>query len=107
MDDLVPDHDDGRRRRGTALSGLRAAFTRLVRREPLPEVHDVWTRTERELRLEEIEARKRRYLRTILPALGLVLFGFYVPAPTVLRLGALVVAALLVPFAVAATVPRR
>ncbi len=82
-------------------------FSHLVHRDPLPEVHDVWTRTERELRIEEIEARKARYLRTILPAMGLVLFGFFVPAPTLVRVGALVAAALLVPFAVAATVPRR
>ncbi len=68
---------------------------------------DVWTRTERELRIEEIEARKRRYLRTALPMLGLVLFGFFVPAPVPLRIGALVVAILLAPFTVAATVPRR
>jgi hypothetical protein len=89
------------------VTGLRRALRRLVHREPLPEVFDVWTRTEREQRVAEIDARRRRYLRTILPAVGLVLFGFFVPAPTVVRLGALVLAALLVPFAVAATVPRR
>lgn len=89
------------------MTRLRRGLARLVHRPPLPEVHDIRTRTERELRLEEIDGRRRRYLRAILPAMGLVLFGFFVPAPTVVRLGALVVAALLVPFAVAATVPRR
>lgn len=89
------------------MTRLRRALARLVHREPLPEVFDIWTRTERELRVAEIDARRRRYLRTILPAVGLVLFGFFVPAPTVVRLAALVVAALLVPFAVATTVPRR
>ena len=89
------------------MSRLRRALRRLVSREPLPEVHDVWTRTERELRLEEIQARERRYLRTALPGLGLVLFGFFVPAPVPVRVGALLVAVLLVPFAVAATFPRR
>ncbi len=87
---------------------LQRWFTRLVHREALPEVHDIFTRTEREMLLEDIEARKRRYLRTILPAMGLVLFGFFATgAPTLLRIGALVCAALLVPFAVAATVPKR
>lgn len=91
----------------TAVLRLRAALARLVRREPMPEVHDIWTRTEREQRLAEIDDRRRRYLRTILPAMGLVLFGFFVPAPTVVRLVALVIAAVLVPFAVATMVPRR
>ena len=89
------------------MSRLRRALRRLVTRQPLPEVHDVWTRTERELRLEEIQDRQRRYLRTALPALGLVLFGFFVPAPVPVRVGALLVAVLLAPLAVAATFPSR
>ena len=67
----------------------------------------MWTRTERELRIEEIEARKRRYVRTALPMLGLLLFALVVPAPGPLRLAAGIGAALLAPFALAATVPRR
>ena len=86
---------------------LRMSLGWLVQRDPLPEVHDIWTRTERELRLEEIEARKRRYLQTALPGLGLVLFALFVPLPVPLRVGALLLGVVLAPFAVAATVPRR
>ena len=86
------------------LDRLRSWFAALVHREPVP---DVWTRTERERRLEEIAARQRRYLRTALPMLGLLLFGLVVPAPGPLRLAAFVGAGLLAPFALAATVPRR
>lgn len=90
-----------------AVLRLRLALAGLVRRDPLPEVHDIWTRTERELRLEEIDARKRRYLRTALPGLALVLLALFVPLPVPLRVGVLVVGVLFAPFAVAATLPRR
>ena len=82
---------------------LRAFLTRA----PEVEVHDVWTRTVRELRREELQARQRRYLRTVLPALVLTMTGLLLPGPGWLRIGCLVVAGLLAPFALAATVPRR
>jgi hypothetical protein len=48
----------------------------------------------------EIRARKRRYLSLMVPCLLLVIFGFFVPAPTPLRVVALAVAAVLPPIAV-------
>lgn len=51
--------------------------------------------------------RRREYFALILPAIALVIFGFFVPAPTPLRLGALVVAAALVPLAAIAGNTRR
>ncbi len=57
------------------------------------------TPTPREARLEDIERRRRRYLWLIGPALALTAFGFFVPAPTAVRLGALIVAATLAPVA--------
>ena len=75
-----------------------------MHREPVP---DVWQRTERERRLQEIADRQRRYLRTMPPMLALLLLGLLVPEPGWLRLALLLGAALLAPFALAATVPRR
>ena len=92
------------------LTRLRRVLAGLVRRDLPPadgQVYDIWTRTEGELRLEEIDARKRRYLRTALPGIGLVLFALFVPLPVPLRVGVLVLGVLLAPFAVAATMPRR
>jgi hypothetical protein len=60
---------------------------------------DVVTPTPREALLAEVGRRRRRYFWVIGPALLLVLFGFFVPAPTPLRVIALVVAALMVPTA--------
>lgn len=86
------------------LRRLRVRLHRLVHREP---VHDIVTRTEREARLDEIDARSRRYLRTVLPALALLMTGLVAPLPVPVRAAALVLAALLAPFALGATLPRR
>jgi hypothetical protein len=48
----------------------------------------------------ELRARKHRYLALMVPCLLLVLFGFFVPAPTPVRVVALAVAAVLPPIAV-------
>jgi hypothetical protein len=61
--------------------------------------YDVVTPTEREALLAEIARRRRRYLRVIGPVLVLALFGFFVPAPTALRVVALIIAAVLAPVA--------
>ena len=86
---------------------LRAALARVLHRPPLPEVHDVWTRTERELRLEEVRDRQRRYLLTGPPMLALLMTGLLLPGPGWLRVVLLLGAALLAPVALASTVPRR
>lgn len=72
------------------------------RRDP---TYDIVSRTERERRDDDIAARRRRYFAVMGPCLALVLFGFLVPAPTPLRLGALAVASVLPP--VAAIVGNR
>ena len=92
------------------LTRLRRVLAGLVRRDQPPgreQVHDIWTRTERELRLEEIDACERRYLRTALPGIALVLFALFVPLPAPLRVAVLVAGVLFAPFAVAATLPRH
>ncbi len=63
---------------------------------------DVVTPTPREALEADVARRKRRYLSVILPCLGLVLFGFFVPAPTPIRVAALILAAPLAPIAVIA-----
>jgi 4-amino-4-deoxy-L-arabinose transferase-like glycosyltransferase len=72
---------------------------------------DVVTPTPREALEADVARRKRRYLSFILPCLALVLFGFFVPAPTPIRVAALVLAAPLAPIAVIAagsgSRPRR
>ena len=93
--------------RAGGVARLRARLGRLVHRAPLPQVHDVWTRTERELRLEEIRQRQRRYLLTGPPMLVLLMLGLVLPGPGWLRVLLLLAAALLAPVALAATVPRR
>ncbi|HEY5185940.1 MAG TPA: DUF3099 domain-containing protein [Actinomycetes bacterium] len=60
---------------------------------------DIVTRTESEQRDDEIARRRRHYLSIMVPCLVLVVFGFYAPAPTPLRVAALVVAAVLPPIA--------
>lgn len=62
-------------------------------------VHDVVTPTEREAREADVARRRRRYFAVMIPCMVLVLFGFLVPAPLPLRLGALAVAALMPPAA--------
>jgi hypothetical protein len=63
------------------------------------EAYDIVTPTEREARERSIAARRRRYFMVMVPCIALVLFGFFVPAPTPLRVGALLVAACLPPVA--------
>lgn len=60
---------------------------------------DIVTRTESERRDDDIARRRRSYLSIMVPCLVLVVFGFYAPAPTPLRVAALVVAAVLPPIA--------
>jgi len=60
---------------------------------------DIVTRTEGEQRDDDIARRRRRYLSIMVPCLLLVVFGFYAPAPTPLRVAALLVAAVLPPIA--------
>jgi hypothetical protein len=48
---------------------------------------------------DSIRARRRRYFWLMGPCLVLVVFGFFVPAPTPWRIGALVVAAVIPPVA--------
>ena len=62
--------------------------------------YDIVTPTERELRDRAIARRRRRYFLVMGPCIALVLFGFFVPAPTPLRVAALTVAAVLPPLAV-------
>ena len=66
------------------------------RRHP---VHDIVTPTPHEQRIDEVAARRRRYFALMLPCLALVVFGFWVPAPVPLRVGALLVASVLPPIA--------
>ncbi|HET8614728.1 MAG TPA: DUF3099 domain-containing protein [Actinomycetales bacterium] len=57
---------------------------------------------------DSIRARRRRYFWLMGPCLVLVVFGFFVPAPTPWRVGALAVAAVIPPVAaVVANVGRR
>jgi DUF3099 family protein len=60
---------------------------------------DIVTPTERERRLDEVAKRRRRYFLVMVPCLVLVAFGFYVPAPTPVRVAALAIAAVLPPIA--------
>jgi Na+/H+ antiporter NhaD/arsenite permease-like protein len=61
--------------------------------------YDIVTRTERERRDDEIETRRKRYFAIMIPCLTLVAFGFFVPAPTPVRVVALAFAAVLPPIA--------
>ena len=60
---------------------------------------DIVTRTEGEQQADDLARRRRRYLSIMVPCLLLVVFGFYAPAPTPLRVAALLVAAVLPPIA--------
>ena len=62
-------------------------------------VHDIVTPTPHEEKIDAIARRRRRYLAIMLPCLALVIFGFWVPAPVPLRVGALLVASVLPPIA--------
>jgi hypothetical protein len=64
-----------------------------------PEVFDVHTPTEREKLEASIARRRKRYFRVMIPCLILVGFGFFVPAPTPVRLTALAIAAFMPPIA--------
>jgi hypothetical protein len=61
--------------------------------------YDIVTPTPDRARLDEIDRRQRRYLRVMIPCILLVLFGFFVPAPTPVRLAALAIAAFMPPIA--------
>jgi len=63
------------------------------------EVFNVVTPTEGERREDQIRAQQRRYFRIMLPCLVLVVFGFFVPAPTPIRVAALCIAAVMPPIA--------
>jgi Mn2+/Fe2+ NRAMP family transporter len=69
------------------------------RRHRRPDVYDIVTPTERERRDDQIARRKKRYLAVMIPCVVLVVFGFFVPAPTPLRVIALVIASVLPPIA--------
>jgi hypothetical protein len=85
--------------------GQWAAHSRRVTQPGRPEhpedeePHDIVTPTEREALERSIAARRRRYFLVMVPCIALVLFGFFVPAPTPLRVAALAVAAVLPPVA--------
>lgn len=64
-----------------------------------PAVFDVHTPTERERLEASIARRKKRYFTVMVPCLVLVAFGFFVPAPTPIRLIALAIAAFMPPIA--------
>ncbi|MHB1613366.1 MAG: hypothetical protein ACYCXA_02745 [Actinomycetes bacterium] len=61
--------------------------------------YDIVTPTDREARDREVAGQRRRYFRVMIPCIVLVLFGFFVPAPLPVRIGALVIAAVLPPVA--------
>ena len=68
-------------------------------RDDEPELFDVHTPTERERLEASIARRKKRYFTVMIPCLALVAFGFFVPAPTPIRLIALTIAAFMPPIA--------
>jgi hypothetical protein len=61
--------------------------------------YDIVTPTDRERLERRLARRRRRYLAVMVPCLVLVAFGFFVPAPTPLRLVALAFAAWMPPVA--------
>jgi hypothetical protein len=71
----------------------------MARRDRRPPRYDIVTPTEREALDADIARRRRRYFALWVPCILLVVFGFFVPAPTPLRIGALVLAAPLLPAA--------
>ncbi|GAB3600040.1 hypothetical protein GCM10027446_32890 [Angustibacter peucedani] len=75
-------------------------------RRPRPPRYDVVTPTEREARDAAIARGQRRYFLLWVPCVLLVVFGFFVPAPTPWRIAALVLAAPLLPLAALLGTPR-
>jgi hypothetical protein len=71
----------------------------MARRARRPPRYDIVTPTEHEARDADIARRRRWYFMIWVPCIVLVVFGFFVPAPTPLRIAALVVAAPLLPVA--------
>ncbi|MGN6611184.1 MAG: DUF3099 domain-containing protein [Angustibacter sp.] len=71
----------------------------MARRERRTPRYDIVTPTEREALDADIARRRRRYFLLWVPCIVLVVFGFFVPAPTPWRIAALVVAAPLLPAA--------
>lgn len=69
--------------------------------------YDIVTPTERERRRADIARGRRRYFALWVPCIALVLFGFFVPAPTAWRIAALAVAAPLLPLAAFIGTPRQ
>jgi hypothetical protein len=63
------------------------------------DAYDIVTPSEREERARRVARRRRRYFAVMVPCLLLVGFGFFVPAPTPLRLLALAFAAWMPPIA--------
>ena len=61
--------------------------------------YDIVTPTEHEALDAEIARQRRRYFLVWVPCILLVLFGFFVPAPTPWRIAALALAAPLLPLA--------
>jgi DUF3099 family protein len=64
-----------------------------------PPAFDIVTPTPDQERLEGIAKRQRRYFRIMVPCITLVAFGFFIPAPTPIRLIALTIAAVMPPIA--------
>ena len=71
----------------------------MKRRRRREERFDIVTPTEREALEDKIARQRRRYFLLMAPCIALVIFGFFVPAPTPLRIAALAVAAILPPLA--------
>lgn len=71
----------------------------MAHRDRKPPRYDIVTPTERESLDADIARRRRRYVLIWVPCIALVGFGFFVPAPTALRIAALVLAAPLLPIA--------
>jgi Protein of unknown function (DUF3099) len=69
------------------------------RRRHQPPTYDVVTPTPNQEHLENIRRRQKRYYRIMVPCIILVAFGFFVPAPTPIRLVALAIAAFMPPIA--------
>lgn len=76
-----------------------ARVPRPRRRRGDPPTYDVVTPTPNQAHLENIKRRQKRYYRVMVPCIILVAFGFFVPAPTPIRLAALIIAAFMPPIA--------
>ncbi len=80
---------------------------RMGRRRPRAPHYDILTPTEREALDAQIAHGRRVYFALWVPCIALVLFGFFVPAPTPWRIAALALAAPLLPLAAVLGTPRR